>query len=157
MLGLAKERTLSGPFRSLADAGYVDVGLDWGYGNRSGYDGSCHTKSGHMVVNHTKFPSFNRMTDTAHSLNLTASWYLNADGCTVNESTVGPTYATDSADAVAYGFDGVNFDTQRGGPSHNITRWALALGAAADAAGKPGGVVIEICLDKHPAYLLDDP
>ena len=116
-----------------------------------------------MLVDQTKFPSLSRMTDTAHALNLTASWYLNADGCTVNESMVGPTYATDSADAVACGFDGVKFDTQRGGPSPNITRWALALKSAASSGGKPGkpgkpgGIVIENCLDKHPTCLLDDP
>ena len=33
-----------------------------------GYNGSCHTKSGHMLVNTTRFPSFNNMTHTAHTL-----------------------------------------------------------------------------------------
>ena len=33
MRRLAKTRGLPGGFRSLADAGYADVGLDWGYGN----------------------------------------------------------------------------------------------------------------------------
>lgn len=156
MRGLAKKRRPAG-IRSLADAGYVDVGLDWGYGNHSGYLGSCHTKDGHMLINHDLFPSFREMTGVAHRLNLTASWYLNADGCTVNESLVGPTYDTDSADVIKYGFDGVKFDSQRGGPSHNITLWASALKKAAAAHGKTDGVIIENCLDKNPQYLIDDP
>ena len=63
----------------------------------------------------------------------------------------------DSADAVQYGFDGVKFDSQAGGPSRNITRWAVALAKASAAAGKEVGMLIENCDDKNPTYLLDDP
>jgi hypothetical protein len=105
-----------------------------------------------MLVNKTRFPSFNTMTETAHSLGLTASWYLNSDPCRgKNETSVGPTYTTDSQDAAKYGFNGVKFDTEGGGPSHNITLWAMAL----NATGKP--MLIENCDDKNPTYLLADP
>ena len=126
--------------------------------HHSGYEGSCHTKDGHMLVNKTRFPSFTSMNAVAHELGLTSSWYLNNDPCPgKNETAVGPTYTTDSADAVKYGFDGVKFDSQGGGPSHNITEWAIALKAAADEAGKKAGILIENCDDKNPTYLLDDP
>lgn len=187
MRGLTKKRSFGGhnathePL-SLADFGYVDVGLDAGYvASNTGYDGTCHTKSGHLLIDETKFPSLKSMTSMAHSLNLTASWYLNLDGgCNGSkEVEVGPTYTTDSADAVTYGFDGVKFDSEPGGPSHNITLWAMALTSAAKAAGKSEGMMIENCQvsypewiefcapaallttdwlqDKNPTYLLDDP
>ena len=156
MEGLRRKRRAGA---SLADWGYTDVGLDAGYELKGqGAGGSCHSAAGHMLVNHSRFPSFNRMTDHAHALNLTASWYLNSDACKGEyEQRVGPTYATDAGDALAYGFDGVKFDSQAGGPSHNITLWAEALGRAAAAHGRPEGVVIENCDDKNPTYLLDDP
>ncbi len=160
MRGLAKKRFMGGSrAASLADAGYIDVGLDAGYEMKGqGYGGSCHTKSGHMLINESRFPSFNNMTDTAHMLGLTASWYLNADPCPgAKEKAVGPTYDTDAADVFKYGFDGVKFDSQAGGPSHNITLWAMALDKAAKDQGKEGGILIENCLDKDPKYLIDDP
>ena len=169
MRGLAKKRQLGGSFSSLAAAGYADVGLDAGYGMVGhGFGGSCHTESGHMLVNASRFPSFNQMTDTAHALGLTASWYLNYDGCKgSNETRSGApwasgcngvpwennctgTYDTDSADAVKYGFDGVKFDLQGGGPSHNITRWAMALAKASAAAGKKVGMLVEVRLPPPP-------
>jgi hypothetical protein len=117
MRGLAQKRPqLGGSYESLSDAGYVDVGLDAGYEMiGKGYGGSCHTKDGHMLVNKTRFPNFNAMNSVAHKLGLTSSWYLNNDPCKgKNETLVGPTYDTDSADAVKYGFDGVKFDSQGG-------------------------------------------
>ena len=160
MRGLVRPRPeLAGDFLSLAGAGYVDVGLDAGYeAVGKGYHGSCHDKSGHMLINKTRFPDFVAMNRVAHGLGLTSSWYLNSDECPgPKEVAAGSTYETDSADAVHYGFDGVKFDSQRGGPSHNITRWSMTLTAAARAAGKSEGMVIENCDDKNPTYLLDDP
>jgi hypothetical protein len=155
MRGVAKRRPLGagGAMVSLADMGYRDVGLDAGYEMvGQGYMGSCHTESGHMLINTTRFPSFKQMTGTAHALNLTASWYLNSDPCKgLNETAVGQTYRPDSEDAVRYGFDGVKFDSQPGGPNSNITEWAIAL----NATGKP--MLIENCEDKNPLYLLTDP
>lgn len=161
MRGMAKKRPVGpgGKMVSLLDAGYTDVGLDAGYEMiGQGYNGSCHNKEGHMLINKTKFPSFNAMTSTAHSLQLTASWYLNNDPCKgAQEQPVGPTYTQDSTDALKYGFDGVKFDTQAGGPGRNITLWAMALQAAGKANGNNKEVMIENCDDKNPRYLLADP
>jgi hypothetical protein len=113
-------------------------------------NGSCHGADHHLRINKTRFPDFAAMNSYAHALNLTSSWYLNQDGC---KGSLEPfvTYSEDSDDAVKYGFDGVKFDSEAGGPMHNITRWALAL----NATGKQ--MMIENCLDKHPSYLLSDP
>lgn len=158
MRGMALKRPeLGGAYTSLAEAGYVDIGLDAGYEKHSGVGGGCHTTSGHMIIN-GMFPDLAGMNRLAHTLNLTSSWYLNSDGCNGTiEQEVGPTYVTDAADAVRYGFDGVKFDSERGGPSHNITLWAMALKEAAAHAGNPAGIVIENCLDKNPTYILDKP
>ena len=151
MAGLAKQRPLGagGKLVSLAGVGYSDVGLDGGYFSKTGVNGSCHGSDHHLIIN-SNFPSLKKMTTKAHALNLTASWYLNQDGCTgAREPFV--TYVPDSDDAVKYGFDGVKFDSERGGPMHNITRWAEALNATGQQ------MMIENCLDKHPKYLLSDP
>ena len=138
-----------------ATAGYADAGLDGGYFDAgAGVGGSCHDAGGHMVVNETKFPSLANMTAAAHALNLTASWYLSADGCKgAAEKAAWPrgTFATDAADAAAFGFDGVKFDSESGGPVHNITQWAVSL----NGTGRP--LMIENCMEKHPTYLLTHP
>jgi hypothetical protein len=157
MAGLAKKRPLGvgGGLVSLADYGYNDAGLDGGYFEKgAGLDGSCHDANGHMLVNTSSFPSLAGMVKHAHDLNLTASWYLNADGCPGDlERKAFPngTYGSDASEAAALGFDGLKFDTERGGPSHNITAWAVAV----NGTGRP--MMIENCLDKHPKYLLTDP
>jgi hypothetical protein len=85
------------------------------------------------------FPDLRAMTDHAHRLGLTASWYLNCDGCGAVRGA--PThYTPDSDDAVTkFNFDGVKFDSQSGGPDHSIAAWAHAL----NATGKP--MMIENC------------
>lgn len=152
MEGLAKKRPLgaNSALVSLADVGYSDVGLDGGYFLTSGVNGSCHGPDHHLLIDREKFPSLKAMNDKAHALNLTSSWYLNQDGCTGSREPF-VTYSEDSQDAVKYGFDGVKFDSERGGPMHNITQWAVAL----NSTGKQ--MMIENCLDKHPKYLLTDP
>ena len=83
MAGLARKRGdggASGASKSLADLGYTDVGLDAGYEMPGhGVDGGCHDAAGHMLINSTRFPSFEAMNAKAHSLGLTSSWYLNSD------------------------------------------------------------------------------
>lgn len=149
--GLAKKRPVpGGETMSLADVGYTDVGLDSGYEEHSGVNGSCHDAAHHMIIDTQKFPSFADMNTRAHELNITTSWYLNSDGCTGGKEPF-TTYTTDAADAVMYGFDGVKFDSEPGGPDHNITSWAEAL----NATGKQ--MMIENCLDKHPTYMLSNP
>lgn len=138
---------------SLADLGYTDVGLDAGWqACGAGVNGSYHSgTTGHVIVD-DKFPDMRAMTDHAHRLGLTASWYLNADGCESQSNLSHTYYTNDSDDAVhKFNYDGVKFDSQMHGPDHNISRWAAALNATGKA------VMIENCLDKHPQYLLKDP
>jgi hypothetical protein len=62
------------------------------------------------------------MTDHAH-IGLTASWYLNADGCESQSNLSHTYYTNDSDDAVhKFNYDGVKFDSQTHGPDHNISR-----------------------------------
>jgi len=77
--------------------------------------------------------------------------FTNALRCACSNCTNERRYATDAADAVRYGFDGVKFDSERGGADHNISLWAAAL----NGTGKQ--MMIENCLDKHPAYMLTAP
>eukprot|EP00039_Didymoeca_costata_P023087 m.347859 g.347859 ORF g.347859 m.347859 type:complete len:455 (-) comp34438_c0_seq1:68-1432(-) len=152
MEGMAKKRPLgeNGESVSLVDIGYVDVGLDSGYENHSGVDGSCHGPDKHMLINRTRFPDFKSMNAKAHALGLTTSWYLNSDGCT-GEKEPFVTYEEDANDAVMYGFDGCKFDSEVHGKTRNITLWAQAL----NATGKE--MMIENCLDKNPQYIISDP
>lgn len=148
-----------GKLVSLQDLGYADVGLDGGWARCEGVPGASskgvpgrtyHDKHGNLLVNETLYPSFLNMTGHAHSLGLTASWYLNCDQCGLDSRNITPSAATeawyqkDAEQAARFNFDGVKFDTQPGGPNWNISKWSAAL----NATGKP--IVIQDCLDKHP-------
>ena len=149
MNGLAKKRKPWG--KSLADVGYRDVGLDSHFETHEGVNGSCHGPDKHMLVNFSSFPSLTAMNAHAHLLNLTTSWYLAGDDCPGPKEPF-VTYSTDSEDVVRYGFSGVKFDSQPGGKTGNMTKWALAL----NATGKQ--LMIENCHDKERVkYLLEDP
>lgn len=93
------------------NVGIADVGLDAGW--QDCINGTYHNATtGHVMVD-TAFPDLRAMTDHAHTLGLTASWYLNCDGCGAVRGA--PThYTPDSDDAVTkFNFDGVKFDSQR--------------------------------------------
>eukprot|EP00041_Stephanoeca_diplocostata_P026334 m.708418 g.708418 ORF g.708418 m.708418 type:complete len:1023 (-) comp22938_c1_seq8:248-3316(-) len=153
--GLAKKRPLGPGHKmvSLFDMGYKDVGLDSGWQVcGAGVNGSYHNATTHhVIVDTTAFPDLGAMNHAIHQFNVTSSWYLNCDGCESKCHLSEQFYTPDANDAVRFDFDGVKFDTQVGGPDGNITMWAEAL----NHTGKP--MMIENCLDKHPAYLLTDP
>ena len=121
------KRRLSG--LSLQDVGYGDVGLDDGWANCSGVNGSYHDADGELLVDTKKFPSLTSMTERAHSLGLTIGWYLNCDQCPgsynnlVESATTRAWYSSDAERAARHSFDGVKLDTQAGGPQWNITEW----------------------------------
>ena len=74
-----RSRMVNGVPTSLADLGYIDVGLDdnWQACGSYGSDAyTFHTEEGRPVVNQDRFPDFIAMTGYAHSLNLTAGWYV---------------------------------------------------------------------------------
>lgn len=154
MEGLVRQRPLGkdGALVSLADLGYSDAGLDSGWQMcGAGVNGSYHNTSGQVIIDYTRFPSLAAMTAYAHALGLTAGWYLNCDGCEGETKLTSTHYVSDSEQAAAFGFDGVKFDDQAGGPNHNITLWAEAINATKRS------MMIENCLNKDPKFLLTDP
>lgn len=82
---------VNGKPTSLADLGYIDVGLDDNWQECGAYGAAqytFHDASGYPRINRDRFPNFLEMTDYAHSLGLTAGWYLNNCICNGEFSTV---------------------------------------------------------------------
>ena len=69
---------VNGKPTSLADLGYIDVGLDDNWQECGSYGPNkytFHDATGAPVINTNRFPNMKTMTDYAHSLGLTAGWY----------------------------------------------------------------------------------
>ena len=71
---------------SLQDLGYRDVGMDGGWARCDGVNASYHDENGQLLVNTTKYPSFAKMNELAHSYGLTTGFYLNCDQCVTTEN-----------------------------------------------------------------------
>merc|ERR1719401_2150442 len=81
-----RTRDVDGRKTSLADLGYVSVGLDDGWQHcRGGVNGSFHDAEGNPLIDTRKFPSMKNMTDHGHSLGLKVGWYMN--NCMCNENS----------------------------------------------------------------------
>lgn len=118
---VSRQRTVDGIPTSLADLGYRDVGLDDNWqlcGSYGPEEYTFHSADGvYPVVDTARFPNLIAMTSKAHSLNLTAGWYMNncicQDHCGSNvdfgekDETC---YRGDAAAIIDYGFDGVKLD-----------------------------------------------
>ena len=71
---------------SLLEVGYIDVGLDDAWQKcGAGVNGSFHDEKGYPIVDTSKFPDMKKMTDYAHSLDLSAGWYGNNCLCRETE------------------------------------------------------------------------
>lgn len=108
---VARKRMVDGKLTSLCDLGYCDVGLDDNWQKcGAGAGTSFHDVDGNPIVNLDLFPDFNKMTDHAHSLGLTAGWYGN--NCICREFATGAKkyYQGDVTALHAYGFDAVKLD-----------------------------------------------
>jgi hypothetical protein len=107
--------TVNGVPTSLADLGYIDVGLDdcWqlcgSYGPNAYTYHNCTGSTCAPVVDTALFPSLGSMVDYAHSLNLTAGWYHNNCRCSDHCSDE-TCYAGDVNAIVGFGFDSVKLD-----------------------------------------------
>tara|TARA_B110000208_G_scaffold127276_1_gene154899 strand:+ start:73 stop:2331 length:2259 start_codon:yes stop_codon:yes gene_type:complete len=133
---------------SLADLGFVDVGIDAGFeecfARKVGGIQAFHDEAtGYPLVNSTLFPDMRGLISKAHGLGLTVSWYGNGCSCEMGENSyVGAEIARvmeGSARATAaYGFDGIKIDSCS--QFANLTWWADVL----NETGR--GVVIEACL-----------
>ena len=150
MDGMVKKRPLpdgSGTSKSLCDLGYCDVGLDDNWqqcGSHGAGKYTYHTDSGLPIVNPDRFPDFIHMTSHAHSLGLTAGWYLNncicKDHCG-NAKDHGETdpkcYQGDVAALIEFGFDSVKLDGC--GAQRDLDLWANLMNASGRA------IMIENC------------
>ena len=102
---------------SLCDLGYCDVGLDDNWqdcGSPLAADGMhYHDAKGNPIVNLKRFPSLKKMTDYAHSLNLTAGFYGNncicSDRCR-NQTECDMQIHADVKAFLNYGFDSWKLD-----------------------------------------------
>ena len=97
-----------------------------------------HDAAGNPVVNKTRFPDMNAMTDAIHALGLTSGWYGNNCFCHENRANAS-LFKGDAAALVAFGFDAAKYDGC--GQEHNMTLWAELF----EATEKGPGMVLENC------------
>ena len=106
-------RTVGGVPASLCDLRYLDVGLDdnWQLCGEYGDEGyNFHDDEGTHIVNTEHFPCMKAMTDYAHDLGLTASWYGNNCICAESKTQNEKFYQGDVKALISFGFDGVKLD-----------------------------------------------
>lgn len=108
-------RDSAGNLASLLDLGYNNVGLDDNWqACGEGYEGSFHDLDGNPLINKTRFPSMQGMTNYGHSVGLRMGWYMNNCICLEDrfrDLDYVTTHMEASARAVAeYGFDSVKLD-----------------------------------------------
>lgn len=133
---------------SLVDVGYIHNGLDDAWqACHTGVDNSFHDKSGHPLVNLTRFPSMKQMVDLGHSLNMSVGFYDN--NCICNERLSRAQAELDVEGNVKYiieaGFDGLKADGC--GAGINMTRLVELLKASSVKK-----IFVENChYDKVPA------
>jgi len=132
MRGFAERRRMvDGKPTSLCDLGYCDVGLDDAWqvcksDNTPGHMYHYHDDQGRPLVNTHRFPNISNMTRTAHSLNLTAGWYLNNCICSEQSWTPNEVYEQDVHYlADVFEFDGVKLDGC--GKQMDLDLWASLI------------------------------
>jgi len=148
-----RSRQVNGKFASLADIGYVHVGLDdnWQECN-GGINGSFHDAQGHPVINTVRFPDMKQMNQYAHNKGVKPGWYMN--NCICSESGKlqpdWPPQMHGDVDAIfALGYDGVKIDGC--GPSHHLLEWSMLL----NQTGRP--IMIENCGNNDTFPYWNDP
>jgi alpha-galactosidase len=95
---------------SLRSLGYADVGTDDAWqACGAGVNGSFHDAAGNPLVNLTLFPDLAAMAHKAHTLGLTAGFYMNNCACAENQfadpAMIDRIYARSVAAFVRWGFD----------------------------------------------------
>eukprot|EP00472_Partenskyella_glossopodia_P011102 CAMPEP_0197516196 /NCGR_PEP_ID=MMETSP1318-20131121/1045_1 /TAXON_ID=552666 /ORGANISM="Partenskyella glossopodia, Strain RCC365" /LENGTH=414 /DNA_ID=CAMNT_0043064729 /DNA_START=57 /DNA_END=1301 /DNA_ORIENTATION=+ len=143
----AKKREVDGVKKSLCDLGYCDIGLDDGWqlcGSYGQNNYTYHNPMGLPIVNEARFSDLKAMTNKAHSLNLTAGWYLNNCACKDhcgNNKDDGETdtkcYVGDVGALYEFGFDSVKLDGC--GFQRDLTLWASLM----NSTGR--SIMIENC------------
>lgn len=129
-----RSRLVAGHKTSLADLGYIHIGLDdnWQACGK-GVHGSFYSEDGDPLVNLATFPNMKGMVDHAHERGLKAGWYLNNCICGIGPGTFQPgeeedkVYSGSVKALVEYGFDGVKIDSCS--QFMNMTKWSALLAA----------------------------
>lgn len=144
---VSRKRKVDGVPTSLCDLGYCDVGLDDNWqkcGNYGVNKYTMHTDSGVPIVDNETFPDMLAMTDYAHSLGLTAGWYLNncicEDHCGIGSDVYEidtKCYKGDAAALQLFGFDGVKLDNC--GKQKDLDLWSRLFNESGKA------IMIENC------------
>ena len=106
----AMVRPMEGQNTSLSRAGFRSIGIDDGWqACGSGVNGSFHDAAGNPLVNLTLFPDLAAMAHKAHTLGLTAGFYMNNCACAENQfadpAMIDRIYARSVAAFVRWGFD----------------------------------------------------
>lgn len=136
---VSRTRMVDGVPTSLKDLGYVDVGLDDAWqlcGSYGDNKYTYHDVNGAPVIDYSKFPNFNALTDHAHSLGLTAGWYGNNCICQ-DHCDSDACYEQDVKALVGLGFDSVKLDGC--GKQLDLQKWSDLI----DQTGK--SILIENC------------
>jgi len=117
--------------KSLADLGFVSVGVDDGWQacvdktfneDTGNFDGIFHNASGFPQLNRTRFPDLHALSQYAHSQGIKLGWYFNNCFCNeVRQMKWGGHPEQDVAFLVEYDLDEVKVDGC--GPAHDIARW----------------------------------
>eukprot|EP00755_Sulcionema_specki_P002183 Sspe_Gene.118230::Locus_111082_Transcript_1_1_Confidence_1.000_Length_1370::g.118230::m.118230/K07407/E3.2.1.22B, galA, rafA; alpha-galactosidase len=115
---------------SLADLGYVHVGLDDGWQEcGAGVGGSFHDEWGNPIVDRVRFPNMKAMTDYAHARGLKPGWYMNNCHCMErgigDKDLVDRIYRNSTRALVDFGFDGVKLDSCS--QFHNMSYWVSLM------------------------------
>ena len=123
---VSRARSVDGVPTSLADLGYIDVGVDDGWQlDNSGPGGhGYHNASGYPNVNTSRFPSLAAMTAYGHAAQLRVGWYAN--NCHDAEAvTPAPLshYLGDAAALRDFGFDSTKVDSCGG--QKNMQLWCV--------------------------------
>jgi len=66
-----------GDKKSLCDLGFCRVGIDSGWAQCTGVNGSWHDETGHFIINRTSFPDMKAMVAHGHSKGVLMGFYLN--------------------------------------------------------------------------------
>jgi len=121
-------RVWNEPKVSLADAGYVRVGIDEGWENCSGADPAGgmrqHDEAGFPLINVERFPDMKRLVAYGHSKGVKMGWYLNGCACGEAKERL-PNYRGDVQRLAEFGFDAVKIDGC--GAATNMTFYAQLM------------------------------
>lgn len=138
---------------SILELGFSSVGLDDAWqACGQGFNGTFHAADGTPLWNNATFPDPAGMVAKAHSLQLTAGWYLNNCHCHEPQQSAEFTdriYRASVKMLADQQWDGVKLDSCASWK--NTTYWASLL----EATGRP--VTVENCHNTHTPTVVPDP